>query len=96
MILKNPGLVIFDELFSNLDSESETKFFENINEIFKGKTKIIISHRLSSVISADRIIYLENGKVVEIAAHKFLMEKHPKYRELWKNQIQASDREYEI
>ena len=90
MILKNPSVIIFDESFSNLDSESETNFFENIKEIFKGKTRIIISHRLSSIVNTNRIIYIDNSKIIDINTHKNLAQNNINYRELWKNQVNVN------
>jgi len=86
MILKSPSIVLFDESFSNIDSESEYAFFENIKDVFRGKTIIIISHRLSSVMDADKIAYMENGNIQEINNHENLMRNNKRYQDLWKNQ----------
>lgn len=86
MILKKPSIAIFDESFSNIDSETEYAFFESIKNELRGKTILIISHRLSSIINTDKIVYMENGSIVEIDTHEKIFQRNPKYRELWKEQ----------
>jgi len=86
MLLKRPSIVIFDESFSNIDSESEHAFFENARDGLLGKTCLIISHRLSSVIDADRVLFLEGGEIIDRGPHGELFDRNIHYRELWKNQ----------
>lgn len=90
MILKKPAVVIFDESFSNIDSESEYAFFENVEEMFSGKTKLIISHRLSSIVNSDKVMYMEDGRIVGIRKHNDLLKENKNYRELWKEQCSVN------
>ena len=65
-IIRNPQVLIFDEATSALDYKTESTLLKEIFEIFKGKTVIIISHRLETVKSADKILKIENGKIFDI------------------------------
>jgi len=68
-ILANPKVLIFDEATSNLDSYSEKLIQDAMEKISKGRTMIIIAHRFSTIKKADKIVVLENGKVVEQGSH---------------------------
>ena len=87
--LSDKKMVIFDEPTSALDSETEAHIQKAITNLVKDRTSIIIAHRLSTVMSADRIIVLENGKIVEEGTHKELLKNKSKYFELWKYQSQG-------
>ena len=82
-ILKNPAILIFDEATSSLDSASETAVMEAIREVSEGKSTLVIAHRLSTIIDSDRIIVLENGRVVEQGNHKELIAAQGLYAKLW-------------
>lgn len=87
VFLLNPKIVIFDEATSHLDSESERLIQESIERLAKGKTLIIIAHRLSTVMKADKIIVLDNGKVIEEGMHAELISNHGGiYQRLWELQ----------
>jgi len=83
MIYRNPDLLIIDEGTSNLDADSEYQIYKNILKNFKDKIVIIISHRFSNIVSCDRIIYLDNGKIKDVGKHKKLFANHEEYRELF-------------
>lgn len=83
----DPSVLIFDEATSALDAESDAAITANMPKIAKGRTVIIIAHRLSTLRSADRIITMENGKVVEDGSHDELMEKGGRYASLWREQM---------
>jgi len=84
MILSNPGIVIFDEATSQLDSESERLIQEAFWKSVRNKTTLIIAHRLSTVMRADKIVVMENGKIIEEGSHKtLLMKKSGIYNYLW-------------
>lgn len=86
-ILKNPQLLLLDEATSNLDSISEMKVTESLKDFMKDRTTIIIAHRLSTVLKADQIIFLDNGKITGQGTHSYLLNSHDKYREFASNQL---------
>ena len=85
-LLLHPQLLIFDEATSALDPESEAVIQENLAEISRGRTMIIVSHRLASLVGADAILVLERGAVVDFAPHSVLIERCDIYRHLWHQQ----------
>lgn len=86
-ILKGAKILILDEAMASLDMETERKIRKALKQLMKGKTTLIIAHRLSTVIGADRIFVLEKEKIVEKGTHKELLEKGKVYKELYKSQI---------
>ncbi len=89
-ILKSPSILLFDEATSSLDSESEKAIMAAINEISVGKSSVVIAHRLSTVVNADRIIVLEQGKMVEAGSHKSLLAARGRYSQLWQMQQEGN------
>ena len=85
-ILPGPQLMIFDEATSALDPESEAIVQENLDKIASGRTMIVVSHRLSSLVQADAILVLEQGKLLDFAPHNVLVERCEIYRHLWLQQ----------
>ena len=81
-LLKNPEILLLDEATSALDSESESKIQEALRRLSKGRTTIIIAHRLSTVIHAEKIVVLENGEKQAEGTHKELLETSPLYGRL--------------
>lgn len=90
-VYKNPDLFLFDEATSSLDATNESIIMQNLMSSIKGKTAIIIAHRLSTVINADKIIVLEKGEVKEIGTHKSLIALKGAYHALIKNQLDIGD-----
>jgi len=89
-ILKNPPIMIFDEATSSLDSKSEQMILKAINEMTNNTTNLVIAHRLSTVVNADKIIVLDKGKIVEQGSHAELLAKGKFYAELWMAQQDKS------
>eukprot|EP00831_Metopus_contortus_P032370 TRINITY_DN26165_c0_g1_i2.p1 TRINITY_DN26165_c0_g1~~TRINITY_DN26165_c0_g1_i2.p1 ORF type:complete len:224 (+),score=32.69 TRINITY_DN26165_c0_g1_i2:148-819(+) len=85
-LLTNPRILIFDEATSALDPESEAIIQSNLRDISKGRTVIIISHRLSMVHDADLILVMDNGEKIDLAAHGELLRRPGVYREFWQQQ----------
>lgn len=90
-VYKNPFYVFFDEATSALDANNEKVIMQNLDTFLKGKTAIVVAHRLSTVKNADNIIVLENGTVVEQGTHEKLTELKGKYYELVKNQLELGN-----
>mgnify|MGYP003319748483 FL=1 len=86
-LLKNCSILILDEATSALDSESEKLVQAAVDNLKQGKTTIVIAHRLSTVESADEILVLGQGKILERGSHEYLIEKKGEYFELYKNQF---------
>jgi len=89
-ILKNPSIFFFDEATSALDSTTEKKIQENLEKISKGKTTLVIAHRLSTVADADNIIVLNKGKIIEEGTHEKLLKLGKMYLEMWEKQKKIS------
>lgn len=87
-VYKNPEYLFFDEATNALDANNERVIMDNLNEFYRGKTVVIVAHRLSTVQNADNIIVLEEGKMIEEGTHKELIEKKGAYYTLVKNQLE--------
>jgi len=87
-VYKSPEYIFFDEATSSLDANNERVIMENLEQFFKGKTAIVIAHRLSTVKHANKIIVLDEGKVVEEGNHKELVALKGEYYRLVKNQLE--------
>lgn len=90
-VYKEPEYIFFDEATSSLDANNEKIIMNNLQYFFKGKTAIIIAHRLSTVKNADKIIVLDNGKVVEEGTHDELIKLKGEYFRLIKNQLELGN-----
>jgi subfamily B ATP-binding cassette protein MsbA len=92
VLVNNPDILILDEATSSIDSYSEDLIKNATNKITKGKTSIIIAHRLSTVESADKIIYMENGKILEYGNHKELLNiPKGKFKRLYEEQFMETE-----
>jgi subfamily B ATP-binding cassette protein HlyB/CyaB len=91
-LVANPRILIFDEATSALDYESEHIIQENMRHIVRGRTVIIIAHRLSAVRHSDRIITIEKGRVIEDGSHDDLIRTNGRYASLWRIQGGHSER----
>lgn len=81
-ILADPRILILDEATSNLDSESERLIHQSLARLMQGRTSIVIAHRLSTVTRADKIVVLEQGRIVEVGSHSELMGRSGRYRQM--------------
>lgn len=88
---KRPAYLMLDEATSSLDAENEKNITHNLENDFKGRTQIVIAHRLSTVKNADRIIVLRNGEVVEEGNHAELIAQHGYYYQLIHNQLELAN-----
>jgi ATP-binding cassette subfamily B protein len=86
-LLTDPRILIFDEATSALDPESEAIVQRNLSRIAKGRTVVIVSHRLTTLTSCDAIVVLERGKVEASGKHRQLLETCRVYRDLWQQQV---------
>ena len=90
-VYKNPQFLFFDEATNALDANNERAIVENLNEYYKGKTVVIVAHRLSTVRNADNIVVLEHGKIVEQGTHAELTALKGRYFELVRNQLELGN-----
>lgn len=91
VVLKNPQILIFDEATSSLDSESERAISDALATVARDHTALVIAHRLSTVVDADRILVLDEGRVVEQGSHASLLQKDGLYTQLWERQRSGID-----
>ena len=87
-VYKNPEFLFFDEATNALDAHNENKIMRHLYELYKGKTVVIVAHRLSTVKNADKIIVVDKGQVVEEGTHSTLIENKGLYYHLVKNQLE--------
>jgi ATP-binding cassette subfamily B protein len=85
-LITNPRLLILDEATSALDPDSEMIIRQNLAQIAQGRTVIIVSHRLSTLVDADAILVIDRGKVADIGRHDQLVSRCMTYRHLWTQQ----------
>jgi len=86
-VVKSPQLLIFDDCLSAVDTRTEEDILNNLGRNMQGKTSIIISHRISTIKNADKILVLEGGRIVEQGHHQYLMDKKGVYFELYEKQL---------
>jgi len=89
-ILKNPAILMFDEATSALDTHTEREIQANLREVSRGRTTLVIAHRLSTVVDADEILVLEQGRVIERGRHADLLAQGGAYAALWARQQDTS------
>jgi ATP-binding cassette subfamily B protein len=85
-LLLKPRVLILDEAASALDPESEAIFIRNLGKMAAGRTVIMISHRLSTLVNADCILVMQQGKLADSGRHEELLSKSPTYQQLWQQQ----------
>ena len=90
-VYKNPDFIFLDEATNALDAKNERAIVENLDEFYKGRTVVVVAHRLSTVKNADHIIVVDSGKIVETGNHTSLIEKRGAYYNLVKNQLELGN-----
>jgi ATP-binding cassette, subfamily B, multidrug efflux pump len=90
-IIKNPEILLFDDCLSAVDTKTEEKILNNLLEISKDKTTIIVSHRVSSAKNADKIIILEDGRIIQQGSHNQLVNQEGYYKELYYKQLSEKE-----
>jgi ABC-type transport system involved in Fe-S cluster assembly fused permease/ATPase subunit len=91
-ILKQPAIMLFDEATSALDTNTEREIQQNLREVSRGRTTLVIAHRLSTVVDADEIIVLEAGRIAERGRHPDLLAHGGRYAEMWRRQQEAANK----
>jgi len=91
VFLKDPAVVILDEATSSLDSESERLVEEAMEELLRGRSTLIIAHRLSTVLRADRVVVLDHGRIVEEGTHSALLAREGIYARLYRGQFRSGE-----
>lgn len=92
-IIKEPKILIFDDCLSAVDTETEDIILGNLERIMKNKTSLIVSHRVSSVKNADKILVIENGEIIEKGTHQSLLELGKTYYTMYQNQLLEMDKQ---
>ena len=87
MLLKSPAIVILDEATSHLDTESEHAIQRALTAALAGRTALVIAHRLSTIVNADRIIVIDDGRIVEEGTHGDLLDREGLYSDLYRTQL---------
>ena len=90
-IFKNPQILILDEATSSLDSESEQKVKNAIDNLVKDRTVIVIAHRLSTIINSDKILVFEKGQIIDSGKHDSLIQESEVYQKLYNLQFKTSN-----
>ena len=90
-VYKKPDFIFLDEATNALDARNERAIVENLDEFYKGRTVVVVAHRLSTVKNADQIIVVDGGKIVATGNHASLIEKRGAYYNLVKNQLELGN-----
>jgi len=90
-ILRDPAVLIFDEATSQVDADSEKRIHQALEEFMKGRTTLLIAHRFSTIVSADRIAVMDQGRIVDIGTHEQLVGRCDLYKQLYQTQFAAGE-----
>jgi ATP-binding cassette subfamily B multidrug efflux pump len=86
-LIKEPKILIFDDCLSAVDTKTEEEILRNLGRIMKGKTSILIAHRISTIKNADKIIVMDEGRIIEQGTHESLLDLNGAYREMYQHQL---------
>jgi len=86
-IVRDPAILIFDEALSQIDPDSERKIHRALDAFRKGRTTLMVAHRLATVLEADRIVVMAAGKILDVGAHEELLERCELYAQLYQTQL---------
>lgn len=89
--MQEPAILLFDEATSALDATTEREVLSTLTDLAAGRTAIFVAHRLSTAAQCDKIVVLDQGRVVEAGTHSELLEHHGKYAALWAQQATVDD-----
>ena len=89
VILKDPRILILDEATSHLDSQSEALIQDALEHLMVGRTSVVIAHRLSTILAADKILVIDQGRLVEAGTHQELLDQGGLYRDLFETQFRS-------
>ncbi len=89
VMLTNPKILILDEATSSIDTRTEIRVQKAFNKLMEGKTSFVVAHRLSTILSADKILYMEKGRILETGTHKKLLDINGKYAALFRSQFEV-------
>lgn len=90
-VYKNPKFIFLDEATNSLDASNERAIVDNLDKFYKGKTVVVVAHRLSTVKNANQIVVLDHGRIAEIGNHESLTAKRGVYYNLVKNQLELEN-----
>ena len=90
-VYKNPSYIFLDEATNSLDANNERMIVENLTDFYRGRTVIVVAHRLSTVKNADQIIVIEKGKIIETGSHDELIKSQGAYFLLVRNQLELGN-----
>ena len=91
IVYKDPEVILFDEATNSLDANNEKAIIENLADFYKGKTVVVVAHRLSTVVDADKIVVLDSGRIAETGTHEELLRDRGVYYNLVKNQLELGN-----
>ena len=89
VMLTNPQILILDEATSSIDTRTEIRVQKAFRTLLQGKTSFVVAHRLSTILGADTILYMEKGRILEMGTHTELLEKNGRYAKLFRSQFEA-------
>jgi len=86
-LIKSPQMLIFDDCLSAVDTKTEEEILSNLGKLMKGRTSVLIAHRISTIKNADKILVLDNGRIIEEGTHEELLNSGKAYAEMYQNQL---------